>query len=303
MGIYFIVNPIAGKGQTARLAQEFERILQERGIKYKIVFTEYPGHAAKLAAEIDDKEFSKVVSVGGDGTLNEILNGLNIEKFSLGIIPAGTGNDLIKSVDIPSNVMVAFEVVLSGEKRSIDIGYIQNKRFINVAGFGFDVEVLRETEKLKKIVKGKVAYVLGVIKAIISFKPVKLHISIDGIEYKREAMVCAIGNGQYFGGGMKILPKAELDDGLYDICIIKKLPKPVLLYHFPKVFKGTHLEIPWVEYLKGKNVKILTQEPVLVNFDGEVSQQEVPDFNIIKNGLNILVPKKSGTTLVIERQF
>ena len=75
-----------------------------------------------------------------------------------------------------------------------------------------------------------------------------------------------------------------------------------MLYHF-KVFKGTHLEIPWVEYLKGKNVKILTQEPVLVNFDGEVSQQEVPDFNIIKNGLNILVPKKSGTTLVIERQF
>ena len=124
------------------------------------------------------------------------------------------------------------------------------------------------------------------IKAIISFKPVKLHISIDGIEYKREAMVCAIGNGQYFGGGMKILPKAELDDGLYDICIIKKLLNQ-FCYITSKVFKGTHLEIPWVEYLKGKNVKILTQEPVLVNFDGEVSQQEVPDFNIIKNGLNI----------------
>ena len=288
MGIYLIVNPIAGKGQTPQLAQEFENILIDRQVKYKIVFTEYPGHAVKLAEAVDEREYSKVVSVGGDGTLNEILNGLAYDKFILGIIPAGTGNDLIKSVGIPSNVMEAFELVLNGGKKSIDMGYIQGKRFINVAGFGFDVEVLRETERFKKIVKGQFAYILGVLKALISFKPIKLHISIDGVEYNREAMICAIGNGQYFGGGMRILPNAQLDDGLYDICIIKKLPKLALLYHFPKVFKGTHLGIPWVEYLRGENVKILTKEPVLVNFDGEVSQQQSPDFNILKNKLNII---------------
>lgn len=300
MGIYFIVNPIAGKGRTRVFAKEIERYLKERNVKHEIMYTKYPGHAIDIAAEVNEEEFSKVVSVGGDGTLNEILNGLNLKKMSLGIIPAGTGNDFIKCAGIPSDAMEALEVVLNGVEKSIDIGLINEKRFINVAGFGLDVEVLRETIKFKRVIKGKLAYVLGVVKALITFKPIEFQILIDGVEYNEEAMICAIGNGQYFGGGMKILPSAELDDGLFDICILKKMAKIKLLYHLPKVFKGTHMELPWICYLRGKNIKLLTKEPVSINSDGEISQKNFPEFNILKKRIRIIVPNDLEQSLAVE---
>jgi YegS/Rv2252/BmrU family lipid kinase len=300
MGIYFIVNPIAGKGRTRVFAKEIERQLNKRNVKYKIMYTEYPGHAINLASEVNEEEFSKVVSVGGDGTLNEILNGLNLKKMSLGIIPAGTGNDFIKCVGIPTDEIEALEVVLNGVEKTIDLGLINDKRFINVAGFGLDVEVLRETIKFKRIIKGKLAYVLGVVKALITFKSLKFQILIDGVEYSQEAMICAIGNGQYFGGGMKILPTAELDDGLFDICIVKKMAKIKLLYHFPKVFKGTHKELPWISYLRGKNIKLLTKESISINSDGEISQKDFPEFKILNKSIKIIVPKDLKQSLAVE---
>lgn len=292
MGIYFIVNPVAGHGNTRAIAKEIEKELKEKKIKYEMVYSEYPGHAIELAAGVNGEEFSMVVSVGGDGTLNEILNGMNLKTMSLGMIPAGTGNDLIRCTGIPSDEKQALEVVLNGVEKSIDIGLINNKKFINVAGFGLDVEVLRETIKLKRIIKGKLAYVLGVVKALLTFKPIELQISVDGVDYYQDAMICAIGNGQYFGGGMRILPLAELDDGLFDICIIKKMSKIKLLYHFPKVFQGTHMKLPWVHYIKGRNIKVLTKQDVFINADGEISQKQLPEFKILEKGLRIIVPKQ-----------
>ena len=288
MGIYFIVNPVAGHGN----AKEIEKEIKEKKIKYEMVYSEYPGHAIELAAGVNGEEFSMVVSVGGDGTLNEILNGMNLKTMSLGMIPAGTGNDLIRCTGIPSDEKQALEVVLNGVEKSIDIGLINNKKFINVAGFGLDVEVLRETIKFKKIIKGKLAYVFGVVKALLTFKPIELQISVDGVDYYQDAMICAIGNGQYFGGGMRILPLAELDDGLFDICIIKKMSKIKLLYHFPKVFQGTHMKLPWVHYIKGRNIKVLTKQDVFINADGEISQKQLPEFKILEKGLRIIVPKQ-----------
>lgn len=292
MGIYFIVNPIAGHGKAMAVTKKIEKELTERKIKHQIVYSEYPGHSVELAAGVNEKEFSKVVSIGGDGTLNEILNGLNLKTMSLGIVPAGTGNDLVRCTGIPSDEEQALEVILNGVEKSIDIGVINNQRFINVAGFGLDVEVLRETMKFKKIIKGELAYALGLVKALLKFKPIKLHVLVDGVEYHQEAMICAIGNGQYFGGGMRILPSAELDDGLFDICIIKKKPKIQLLYHFPKIFKGTHIKLTWVDYIKGKNVKVLTEQGVFINTDGEISQKNLPEFSILEKSLRIIVPKQ-----------
>lgn len=302
MGAYFIVNPVAGNGRTKEVTKEIEEQLKERKIKYKLVYTEYPGHATELAAKVSEDEFSKVVSVGGDGTLNEILNGLNLKTMSLGIIPSGTGNDLIKCAGIPSDEKQALEVVLDGEEKVIDIGVINHKRFINVAGFGLDVEVLRETLKFKRFVKGKFAYILGLLTTLISFKPIDLQISIDGEEYHHEAMICAIGNGQYIGGGMKIASLAELEDGLLDIIMIKKISKIKLLYHFPKVFKGAHMGLPWVHYVRGKNVKVLTKNSVFINSDGEISEQNHPEFKILEKSLHLIVPKEQVSQLQLKTE-
>lgn len=289
MGIYFIVNPVAGSGRAKAFIKEVEPDLIKKGITYKIAYTNYPGHAIELAAQVNSSIYSKVVSVGGDGTLNEVLNGLELKKMTLGIIPAGTGNDLIKSLNIPKDEYQALEVVLEGRKMSIDIGTINHKRFINVSGVGLDVEVLRETIQLKKVFKGKASYILGVLKALVNFKSRTIELMIDGDYHREEIMLCAIGNGQYIGGGMKITPKADLEDGLLDICMVRRMPKLKLLVLFPKVFSGSHLGIPGVKYLRGKKVSIISPQNIWVNGDGELLQETTPTFTILEKSLNILV--------------
>lgn len=289
MGIFFIVNPIAGKGRAKDFIREAEPKLIARGIPFKIAYTEGPGHATALAGQVDYHLYSKVISVGGDGTLNEVVNGLDLEKGTLGIIPAGSGNDLIKSLDIPKDEHKALEVVLSGREKRIDLGYINQRRFINVTGIGLDVEVLRETHGLRKMFRGKIAYILGVFKALIHFKSIHVELEIDNQAYQKDIMLCAIGNGRYIGGGMKILPEAKLDDGRMDICLVRKMPKLKLLFLFPKVFSGSHLDLPEVTFLRGKSLRIRSPQETWMNLDGELIQEYEPALRIADQALKILV--------------
>ncbi|MCR1899261.1 diacylglycerol kinase family lipid kinase [Irregularibacter muris] len=292
MKVYFIVNPIAGKGKGKEFMEQAIHFMRDRNVQWEIAYTQYPGHAIELASQVDDNLYSKVVSVGGDGTIYEIINGLKDKSISLGIIPAGTGNDLARSVHIPLDKQEALRVIFDGNEKQMDIGNMEEHRFVNVAGVGLDVEVLRCTEFFKKFVKGSIAYVLGLLKALFTFKAIELNISIDGVMHHEEVMLCAIANGQYYGGGMKIAPTADVGDGYFDIYLITKLSKLKLLFLFPRVFKGSHIDLPWVKTFRGKKVTITSKEEIWVNADGEISKKHSPTFEIIEKGLKVSVAQE-----------
>lgn len=267
--LLFILNPVAGGGNARNLEPLIEEAMKDHNIEYDIVFTTKPKEAIKIA---EDSFHHKVIAVGGDGTVNEVAKGLINRRFgTLGIIPGGTGNDLSRSLGIPMDPIKAIESIIEGKEKLIDIGMANGYPFLNIASFGFDAEVVKITEKIKSKIKGKMAYVLGVLFTLIRFKKREVSIQIDGKEYKEKLILLAAGNGKYYGGGMKILPHSQLSDGYLHLCLIKDINNLLMLLLFPTIFKGTHYKYKkYVSIYKSKEIKINSEENILFNLDGEI---------------------------------
>lgn len=267
----FIINPVAGGKKTKDLIPLIEAKMKENKIDYEILITKKPKDATKLAY---DTECKIVVAVGGDGTINEVAKGLIRKKSGiLGIIPAGTGNDFSKTLDISQNPIEALDIIIKGKTIKVDTGIANNQEFLNIASVGFDAEVVDIANRLKRKSKinGKFAYVFGVIYTVFTFRKRDAIIHINGEKYKRSMMLIAMGNGNYYGGGMKILPYAKVDDGNLHICIVKDISNLKLLFLFPSIFKGNHLKyIKYIETFKGKIVDIKLERQTSFNVDGDL---------------------------------
>lgn len=210
---------------------------------------------------------------GGDGSLVEALNGMDLSRdVQLGIIPAGTGNDYAKVLNLSRDFDIAMDTIIEGQSKLVDIGLVNETKFINVCCCGIDGEIIMDTDKIKKHIRGSAAYLLATVKNLARYKAKKVVIEIDGKRFKREIILAAVGKGQYIGGGMQITPTADVSDGQFEICIVNKLAKPKLIALFPSIFKGEHIYIqPTVEVYKGKNVKIRTiEDRLLVEADGNI---------------------------------
>lgn len=290
--ILFIINPIAGKGKAEEVIPIINEVMEKSKKKYKIVKTKKPKDAINISISGIKEGFSTIVAIGGDGTINEVASGLvMLGKGTLGIIPAGTGNDLARTLNIPFNPREALNVILNNKISAIDIGFANEKFFINLASVGFDSEIVKNTEAIKKVIKGKFAYTIGLLKTLLTYKGKKLKIKIDNKELERDILLLAVGNGKYYGGGMKICPMASMDDGLFHVCIIKNISKLKLFFLFPLVFKGKHLKFKkYVEIHKTKNVEIISLDRAYLNVDGEIYDFKVNSkFSILKRGLNVIV--------------
>ncbi len=291
--VKFIVNPTAGKGKSQIAKGLIEDELQNfNEHSFSFEETSCPGDATRIAKEAITEEYDIVVSVGGDGTVNEIIQGIVNSDIKLGIIPAGSGNDLARSIGIPKDIHSALSLILESNVRKVDVGRANGKYFINVAGIGFDVEVLKQLESIRKYFSGTLAYVLSVLKTLISYKFMNVILILDDQQIEREILVLAIGNGKYYGGGMMITPSALVDDGYFDICIINKLSKLRILKLFPTIFKGTHVNEPEVECFRAKRVKIVSED-ISVNCDGEIIGQTPICFSIADFKLNLITNKEA----------
>ena len=176
-----IVNPTAGNGYALKMEEPIRQELEKRGVAHTILRTEYPGHATVLARRAaQEADCTGVVSVGGDGTAFEVACGLMGTDAPLGVIPAGTGNDFVKTVGIPRKPMAALEKILSGAPRPVDVGSMNDRLFLNVCGTGFDVTVLDYTVEAKKYVRGILPYLVGLVRAIAHYKPVHVRMEADG---------------------------------------------------------------------------------------------------------------------------
>lgn len=289
----FIINPAAGKGKALKLIPEIENAFKTKNDKYIIEITKWAGHATEIVKKYVTSENYRVYSVGGDGTLNEVLNGLAGSNSSLAAIPAGSGNDFIKSIVKYDDIKALLNQTINGSEKSIDLAKANNKYFINIASLGFDAEVVRNTNKVKKLplISGSVAYIIGILITLYKNKKENLRITIDGNTFTQDSLLAAVANGKYYGGGMLAAPFADLNDGKFEIYVAKHLRRLKIFQLFPKYMKGEHTDLPYVSYFRGSKVEISSPNDITLNIDGELSTVRSVVFELIPSAVKIIIPE------------
>ncbi|MCG0275111.1 MAG: diacylglycerol kinase family lipid kinase [Thermosediminibacteraceae bacterium] len=285
MKTFFVVNPAAGKRKALTI---WNRLKPTVDIPYDFVLTERPGQATDIAREAVKAGYGIIVAVGGDGTIREVIQALAGSEALLGVIPAGTGNDFVRSVGIPHDPKGALEVIKSGKARRIDLIRAGSNFFINVAGAGLDAEVADAVNKSTKFLRGPLVYVMELLRVLATFSPRHVTIEIDGTVVKRKAWLVSIGNARYYGGGMMICPDALVDDGFLDVCIVNEISRIELLRFLPSVFSGNHKNHPAYEVLRGKRVKIQFERPVKVHADGDVIGTTPVEFSVEPGAVKVV---------------
>ena len=280
----FILNPVSSSSSGESVWAVARRILNQRCIDYKVHVTEYPGHASELARRISTSDpFAQIIVVGGDGSLHEVLNGLqNLNTITLGLLPAGSGNDFARGMGISKNTETALTAIL--EKKHIvamDIGLIGTKthsqRFCVSAGMGFDASVCHAFDssgikkKLNNFKLGSLAYSLLAVQQSFTFDPCTVRVTTDGgREFSfPKVMFAAIMNQKFEGGGCMMAPHADPCDGVLDIFVVTGLPKPAMLAALPLTKIGAHTKVPGAHFLKCKKAVIQSKNPLPVHLDGE----------------------------------
>lgn len=291
MSILFIVNPTAGKGKAKTLVPLIENECIRGKVDYVIKYTAAPGDGTSVAVWGANAGFKRIVAVGGDGTVNEVLNGIAGTSVALGVIPGGSGNDFIRSINKHREMEKILDDNINGKIVKSDIGICNGKYFINVASSGFDAQVVMETINAKKIFSGSLAYIVALIKTIFMYKGSKMSIKIDEVQFDDNTLLVAVANGRYYGGGMLPAPKAQIDDGYFNICHIKQVGKLKMLVLFPKFIKGKHENIKEVSMFKGRKIRIEANVELPVNVDGETFYSRQIEFEIIQDGINIIIPE------------
>lgn len=296
MRVLFIVNPTAGKGKANGIAPLIEEVCNKADVEYKLVYTTKPGEGLELGLYGAKEGFERIVAVGGDGTVNEVLNGIVGTSAALGVVPGGSGNDFIRSINESNDIEKLIYDNIYGNIIRADLGLCNGKNFINVASCGFDAMVVSETQKVKKMFSGSIAYVVALVKTIFLYKGKAIKLTIDNDVYEVKSLLTAIANGRYYGGGMLPAPKALINDGYFDICQIRQPSKLKMLLLFPGFMKGKHDKYREVSMYRGKKILLEASEKLLVNIDGEVFEGKKVEFEIIPGGINIIMPRSMCTS-------
>lgn len=275
-----IVNPQAGRGYGRRVVPKIHASLRALQVQYDLVYTQAPGHAIELAQEAHRDGFEIIAAVGGDGTSNEIINGLMAQANgasvgTLACIPAGSGNDFAAMNGVPSDVEAACRLIARGLTRHVDVGRLtlddtQSLFFDNTVGIGFDGLVSKETRRYKHV-RGLALYLPVVIKTIlVTLQPIRTRIEMDGEVLNQEAMMLVISNGPREGHTFLVAPNARCDDGLLDVIIVESMSKLSMFGILPRFMAGTHLSDPRVKERKAHKVSVISDDPLHVHVDGEI---------------------------------
>jgi len=287
--ILFIINPKSGIGKYKLLASYIEKALDKDFFDYDILYTKFAGHGTELAQEAVRKSYNIVVVSGGDGTLNEIAKALVGSETLLGIIPVGSGNGLAHHLKIPINPIQAIEIINKTKSITIDTAYVNNNLFVSIAGVGFDALVAKKFTKVKR--RGFLSYFKIIAKEYPKYKPLNYIINIDGKQFARKALFISFANSDQFGYNTTIAPKAIIDDGMIDVCIVKKIPIIELPFLAHLLYWKQIDKSKFIETIKGKKFLIEQEKKSTVNIDGEAVKLE-KDLVVKINplSLKIIIP-------------
>jgi YegS/Rv2252/BmrU family lipid kinase len=286
-----IVNPVAGGGRGEEILPKVIKSLKKEGVEVDVYISKMQGDAIKAAGEAA-RNYELVIVNGGDGTVNEVINGIIGSNTTLGIIPSGSINLFAREVGIPLNPLRACELIGKGEVKKIDLGKAGARYFLMMAGVGFDAHVIKEVEPSLKEIFGVAAFSIPLIKALLNYKPTKMSIQMDEELIRRKGYFVIISNISSYIPSLKVAPSARFDDGYLDVCILKQKGAIELLRCFVSFLLGKHKSFSDVEFFKVKRVAVSSENPVLVHTDCELIGTTPMDFSIVPKALSIILPKK-----------
>jgi YegS/Rv2252/BmrU family lipid kinase len=297
-----IVNPRSGGGiSETRWASVVGPLTDGLGA-FDMRFTERPGHARAIAHEEATAGRKLVVALGGDGTISEVVDGLVAAggKAELGIIPRGTGGDFRRSLGLESQIFAAAERVRKSVPRKLDVGLVSyvaddgqetSRHFVNVTSVGFSSVVAQRANRTSKRLGGRVSFLSAVVRSLVTYQNAEVTVSVDDGEARRMTLLlAAVGNGRFFGGGMKICPEAILDDGHFDLVTVGDLGRIEVLAKIHRIYSGNHLSMSEVRQIRCRRLRVAPadgQTVIPVEIDGETPGRLPASFEILKGALRL----------------
>jgi diacylglycerol kinase (ATP) len=289
--VVVVANPTAGDGKAGRLIGKVNAILEQLGVDHEIRVSGSPEELEQLAHAAGEQG-GIVAVLGGDGSVNLAVNGLAGTSGTLAVLPAGTGDDFAKAIDVGK---LEDATRLLADPKTVDVDLIgvtagvEQRRFINVAGAGFDSEVSDVAAGMRRRLGSRAHYAIATVKTLPRFVPARFHLDLDGSSIDVDAMLVVVGNSYAYGGGMKVLPQASIVDGALDICIVTAMSKAAFLRAFPKVYVGKHATHPNVMMLRGTDLKVEANRRVSVFADGEKVGSLPAVFTVLPKALPVVV--------------
>lgn len=297
-----IVNPRSGTDSGPDALEIINRLLRERVGMMEIVMTVGEGDAAAAASRAVDDGVDHLFVGGGDGTLNEVLNGVasipgGLGAVRFGVIPLGTGNDFATALGIPDDVDQAIAQLFDARSvpRALDVGKVNDRYFINVSAGGFIAEVSDAVNPQLKTLTGKFAYLLGGAQVVLNYEPVASTVKVSGTQESRLLHTFAVCNSRLVGGGRLIAPDAIVDDGRLDVCLIESMPTVEFLALLRRVSSGEHLDDPRVTYVQATEIELAFDRPIKVNTDGQVFEAERCAYSILPGAATFLGVRSSAS--------
>jgi YegS/Rv2252/BmrU family lipid kinase len=298
----FLVNPASGNGATGRRWPELVRRAAALGLAGETLLSERQGHLIDLAEQAGKGGASLVVAVGGDGTMNEVVNGLMRAdpRPELAIVPLGTGMDFVRTYGIPTRFDEAVRTALTGPPRRIDVGSVSYRTWegedarryvVNVGSVGMSAAVAQRANGMSKALGGRTTFFYALVRVFLAWRNTVVHVDLDGDEHSGRMHDVVVANGRYHGGAMMLAPEAQPDDGLFDVLLIGDVNKLDFVTTAPKLYRGTHLAHPKVELARARAVAVDAPERLPIELDGEQVGTTPARFEIVPAAIAVRVPR------------
>ncbi|HSP71490.1 MAG TPA: diacylglycerol kinase family protein [Gaiellaceae bacterium] len=297
----FLVNPASAGGSTGRRWPELAHRAAQLGLAGDVFMSESAGHMTHLARDAAGDGYELLVVVGGDGTLNEVVNGIGglRDAPAVALVPRGTGRDFARTFGIGSGFDAAVRVALDGETRTLDLGRISYRAwsgedaegwFANIGGAGISGAIAKRANDSTKVFGGRLSYLAAIVAVFVRWQVCELTVDVDGVRRSGLMHEVVVANGAFLGGGLHMCPEADPGDGLFDVLLIGHLTKRDLALTLPKAYKGKHLPHPKAELLRGRVVSVDAVQALPVQLDGEQPGTTPARFEIVPGALKLRVP-------------
>jgi len=282
------VNPASAGGRALEALPKVHATLDDLGAPHRTVTTRSIDHAYEEAMSAV-AQGETVVALGGDGLLRPLAGALKGTDSALAVVPCGRGNDFARVLGIPTDAADAARLAVEGEERLLDVANVDGTPYMGIASFGFDSDANRIANEVKRV-KGDAVYIYAALRALSAWKAARFTVTVDGERYEFTGYTVAVGNSKVYGGGMFILPMAELDDGKLDVIVCEQIGKLRFLRDLPKVFRGRHLDLPYVKFLRGEEIEVSSDRPFVIYADGDPIGATPAMMRVERRCLRVIAP-------------
>lgn len=282
-----IVNPSSGRGRGRRQVHDAQTHLSALGASVDVHVSSSPTDLTRVAAEASRDSYDRVVICGGDGSLSLALREFDLEHGTLALVPLGSGDDFARVLGIPRNLRAACELAVGPSVRAVDVALANGTRYLGVAGLGFDSEVARFANERVRLLRGSLVYLYAILRVLPRFRAIPVR--VDGVR-DEQIMFATVSNSGQYGGGIRIMPDARLDDGQLDLCMVLRTSRRQLLKTLPLAYRGAHLGAPFVETARAAGFRFDSERVLDVYADGERITTTPVTFALEKRRLRIAAP-------------